>query len=211
MSEEYHFDCPYCHQRVGYTFLEESYPVKLICSHCYRPLIRRQKTAPVTRRRELISKTAFLIHSSRAEDRNALLWVREVFRLYGVRTFIIEEDHRASDWLEKSRDGIDQHELVILLLTKRYQCMDDSGQLRWKGPDKCYDETAMAFMRGRDIMALVERDVDPGRVLDRVTWCYFFARGDDGNVESIADGREFFQNLDQYVGNVKMPPVTYSL
>lgn len=209
MSNEHYFDCPRCHQRVDYRFFEESYPVKLICFHCYQPLIRRRKTGSVKKRREQISKTAFLIHSSKTEDRHALRWVREIFRFYGVKTSIVEEDTRALDWLQKSKEGIDQNDFVVVLLTKRYQYQDDSGQLKWKGPDKCYDEIAMAFALERQVIALVEKDVDPGRVLERVAWCYFFERGDDGAIASIEDGQELFQKLDQDLGNVTIPPVTY--
>ena len=207
-SEEY-FECPHCNQRVDFRFFEEAYPVKLICCHCYRPLIRRSKNGPITIRRERIKETGFLIHSSKVEDRNILSWLREILRLYGVKTYIIEEDARAIDWLHKSREGIDQHQLIVVLLSKRYQYLDDSNELKWKGPDKCYDEIAMAFQRYRQIIALVEKDVDPGRVLERVAWCYFFERDENGDGISIKDGIQLFIRLDQFLDNVVTDDVTY--
>jgi len=126
-----------------------------------------------------------------------------------VKTSIVEEDNRPLDWLHKSKENIDQNNFIIALLTKRYQFKDDSSQLKWKGPDKCYDEIAMSFMWGKDIIALVEEGVDPGRVLERVAWCYFFKRGNRGAIKSIKDGNELFQRLDEFLGNVVLPPVTY--
>jgi len=70
--------------------------------------------------------------------------------------------------------------------------------LKWKDPDKCYDEIAMSFMQGKDIIALVEKGVDP----ERVAWCYSFERGDNGAIKLIEEGHKFFKRLDRYVGNV---------
>jgi hypothetical protein len=209
MSNLQRFNCPYCHKRTQYEVIEEIYPVKMICYHCYKPVIQDKKSQPVKRRKETISRTAFLIHSSKSEDNYLLNWVRRVFRLYGVSTYIVEEDSRALDFLQKSKDGIEQTDFVVVLLTKRYKYKDDSGQWKWKGPDKCYDEIAMSYMRGKDMFALIEKGIDPGRVLERVAWYKIFRRVKK-NVK-IENGYELFQTLDTYIGNVKLPAVTYKL
>jgi len=208
MSNLQHFNCPYCHKRIRYEVVEETYPVKMICYYCYKPVIQYKKSQPIKRRKETISRTAFLIHSSKSEDNYLLNLVRRIFRLYGVSTYIVEEDSRAMDFLQKSKDGIEQTDFVVVLLTKRYK-YKDLGQWKWKGPDKCYDEIAMSYMRGKDIFALIEKDVDPGRVLERVAWYKIFKR--IGKNIEIENGYELFQTLDTYLGNVRLPGVTYKL
>lgn len=112
------FNCPYCHKRIEYEVVGETYPVKMICYHCYKPVIQDKKNRPVKRRKETIAKTAFLIHSSKSEDNYLLNWVRRVFRLYGVSTHIVEEDSRALDFLQKSKDGIEQNDFVVVIFFK---------------------------------------------------------------------------------------------
>ncbi|MCJ7559720.1 toll/interleukin-1 receptor domain-containing protein [Candidatus Bathyarchaeota archaeon] len=148
---------------------------------------------------EQLRKSAFLIHSSKEEEKDLLNWFRILLQLYGVSTLIIEEDSRSNvDWLQKSLDGIEHTNFVLAFLTKRYQFLDDNGQARgWKAPDKCYDEIAIAFARKRDLFALVEKSVDPGMVLEQRAWCYEFHRE-----PSVQIDIKLFQQLDSYMGNL---------
>ena len=143
-----------------------------------------------------IVKKAFLIHSSKPKERELLDQFRELVKTYGVNTFIIEEDPRSVDWLQKSLDGITSSDFVLAFLTKRYQFTDEKGSIAgWKAPDKCYDEIAMAFALRKDILALVEKDVDPGKVLETRAWCYRFERE-----PKFKAGTKFFLFLDKYLG-----------
>ena len=184
--------------------------MKMTCRACYKPVILDGAGQPVRRRREAITKTAFLIHSSRAEDRHVLVWVRHILNLYGVSTVIVEEDARPLDFLEKSRHAVDENELVVALLTKRYRYEDEaSREMKWKGSDKCYDEIAMSFMRSREMFAFVEEGVDPGRILERVWWYAVFRRR--GRNLTIENGQDLFQRLELYTGSIKWPAVVYKL
>lgn len=198
------FKCPNCDSNVILNYVE-TYPllsIETICDHCYFPLAFDPIKKEIKIRRKPIQKRAFLIHSAKKEDESLLKWFRGIVDLYGVSTHIIEEDRRSQpDWLQKSIDGIRSTEFVLVLLTKRYQYRDESGLLRWKGPDKCYDEIAMSFalgtvLGGRDIFALVEKDVDPGRVLEARAWYYTLER----EYQKFGIDIEFFLKLDEYTG-----------
>ena len=193
----YKFHCPNCSfdGNVETLATYEPLSIRVICPECYYPEIYkpREKTGEI--RVEPIKKKAFLIHSSKGEERELLDWFRELLRLYGVNTFIIEEDPRSVDWLQKSLDGITSADFVLVFLTKRYQFTDEEGQVAgWKAPDKCYDEIAMAFALRKDILAFVEKEVDPGRVLETRAWCYRFERE-----PKFKAGTEFFLFLDSYI------------
>ncbi len=75
--------------------------------------------------------------------------------------------------------------------------MDEKGQIAgWKAPDKCYDEIAMSFALGKNILSLVEKGVDFGRVLENRMWCHRFEREPKFKADT-----GFFANLDFYAGN----------
>lgn len=205
----YDFVCPDCDSKLTLERIETSTPlsIKTICCECYYPLIFSPMASSEQQtkiRAEYIRKTAFLIHSAKAEDKNLLDWFRTVVKLYGVSTAIIEEDRRSHlDWLQKSIDGIKSAHFVLVLLTKRYQSTDEAGLSIWKAPDKCYDEIAMSFalattLGGKDILALIEKDVDPGRVLETRAWSYKF----DRSSKKLKIDLEFFQTLDRYMDNI---------
>ena len=100
------------------------------------------------------------------------------------------------DWLQKSLDGITSADFILVFLTKRYQFTDEKGQIAgWKAPDKCYDEIAISFALRKDILALVEKGVDPGRVLETRAWCYRFEKE-----PKFKAGTEFFKFLVSYLG-----------
>jgi hypothetical protein len=149
------------------------------CNGCYYPI----RVYPTEKRSEIvireIVKRAFLIHSSEKKEKIILDYFRALLKLYGVETLIIETDPRPVDWLQKSLDGIKNGDFVIAFLTKRYQFANDSGAISgWKAPDKCYDEIAIAFALEKQILALVEEEVEPGNVLSTRAWCYGFARNE---------------------------------
>lgn len=195
----YEVSCPNCSTEnlVDFLLRRESPSVIIYCCRCFYPIDynTREETAEI--RVTPIRKKAFLIHSSKPGEKKLLVEFRELLRLYGVNTFVIEEDPRSVDWLQKSLDGITSSDFVLVFLTKRYQFTDEKGSIvGWKAPDKCYDEIAMSFALGRDIIALVEKEVDPGKVLETRAWCYRFERK-----PKFKDAGEFFVFLDKYVGN----------
>jgi len=208
MSKAYYeFTCPNCKNSLTLEQVQTWAPleVKTICNQCYFPLRFYPERGEADIRIEYIRKTAFLIHSAKKEEKNLLDWFRYVVGLYGVSTHIIEEDPRSQpDWLQKSLDGIRSSQFIFVLLTKRCQYTDpESELLKWKAPDKCYDEIAMAFalgtmLGGRDIFALVEKGVDPGRVLEARAWYYIL----DREYEPFQVEIEFFHKIDAYMGNV---------
>lgn len=196
----YEFSCPNCGYELKIEFISRyvPYTIKTICEKCYHPLSFHPKEKVAEIRMELLRKTAFLIHSAKPEDKTLLDWLRGVLVLYGISTKIIEEDPRSVDWLQKSLDGINSTQFVLVFLTKRYQYMNESGRLiGWKAPDKCYDEIAISFALGKDIYALGEKQVDLGRVLETRAWCYRFERDHEAHIDI-----EFFAKLDSYVGNI---------
>ena len=195
----YEFLCPNCSAEGTFNIFmtQEPVTVKIVCHMCCYPIIYkpREKTSEILV--VPIKKKAFLIHSSKPGEKSFLKWFRELVGLFGVNTFVIEEDPRSVDWLQKSLDGINSADFVLVFLTKRYQFTDEKGQIAgWKAPDKCYDEIAMSFARRKDILALVEKEVDPGRVLETRAWCYRF----DREPKFKADP-EFFKFLATYLGN----------
>ena len=200
----YEFDCPNCHQHLPIDQIETytPYEIQTVCVQCYLPLSFYPEQNVAKIRTKPIGKTAFLIHSAEEEDKDVLDWLRSVVNLYGVSTRIIEEDRRTQpDWLQKSIDGIRSSQFVLVLLTKRYQYYREDGSLGWKAPDKCYDEIAMAFalgtiLGGKEMFALVENDVDAGKVLPERAWYYRIDRQPKGVKADI----EFFLKLDEYTG-----------
>lgn len=188
--------CPNCSNEgsVSYFWQHEHPNFLAVCGKCSFPLVfdTKKKTAEI--RVEPIKKRAFLIHSSKPNEKKLLNWFRELVKLYGVSTNIIEEDPRSIDWLQKSLEGITSADFVLVFLTRRYQFTDESGKIGWKAPDKCYDEIAMAFASHKDIFALVEKEVDSGRVLDTRAWCYRFER--EPELEADAN---FFIRIDKYL------------
>lgn len=194
----YKVDCPNCstENRADFLLSRESPTVMIVCYECSYPMSynTREKTVeiPVIP----IKKKAFLIHSSKSGEKELLAEFRELIRLYGVNTFVIEEDPRSVDWLQKSLDGITSSDFVLVFLTKRYQFTDEKGSIAgWKAPDKCYDEIAISFALRKDILALVEKEVDPGKVLDTRAWCYRFERE-----PKLKCGTDFFLFLAKYMG-----------
>lgn len=176
-------------------FWQHEHPrFNVVCGGCNFPLVfdTKKKTAEI--RVASTKKKAFLIHSSKPKEKKLLNWFRELMKLYGVSTNIIEEDPRSIDWLQKSLEGISSADFVLAFLTKRYQFTDETGKMGWKAPDKCYDEIAMAFASHKDIFALVENEVDSGRVLDTRAWCYRFER----KPELKADP-DFFLRIAEYL------------
>jgi hypothetical protein len=178
---KFDYCCPNC-KHIG--FLTAILPVKPMsidswCGICYYPISIDIKENATEIQGIGISKNAFLIHSSDKKDKDILDYLMVLLKLHGVETFVIEDDARSVDWLEKSLDGISNKDFVIAFLTKRYQYSDASGKITgWKAPDKCYEEIAIAFALRKKIIALVENDVDPGNVLKTRAWCYSFSRTD---------------------------------
>ena len=175
----------------------ESSTVKVVCYECSHPI--RYNTQEKTAELDItpIKKKAFLIHSATPRERELLAGFRQLIRLYGVNTFVIEEDPRSVDWLQKSLDGIGSSDFTLVFLTKRSQFADEKGALiGWKAPDKCYDEIAIAFALHKDILALVEKEVDPGRVLETRAWCYRFEREPKFKADI-----NFFLFLGSYLGD----------
>jgi hypothetical protein len=173
------FTCPNCSAEgvVETIYLELPKTFKTWCGTCYYPL----NIFPRENRAEIfmsdIVSSAFLIHSSNKREKKMLDYFRALLKLYGVDTFIIESDPRPVDWLQKSLDGIKNSDFVISFLTKRCRFTDELGKIvGWKAPDKCYEEIAIAFALEKRILALVEREVDPGNVLSTRAWCFGFER-----------------------------------
>jgi len=194
----YKFVCPNCSERLHIEMISLKEPSTVLsrCGSCHFPFRYHTKDKRTEIRVEKIEKKAFLVHSVNAEEKKLLTWFRELLRLYGVATTVIEEDPRPIGWLQKSLDGITSADFVLAFLTKRYQFLDKSGQVAgWKAPDKCYDEVAIAFALGKDLFALVEKEVDSGRVLETRAWCYPFER--DSPIKADCG---FFERLDFYVG-----------
>lgn len=196
--------CPNCNRqlKMDYVALEVPESLSSFCPFCYYPLksFPRENRAEI--RLERIKKTAFLIHSSKQEEKNLLDWFKSVIQLYGVRTHVIEEDHRSVDWLQKSLDGIRSSDFALAFLTKRYQYANETGVVSgWKAPDKCYDEVAISFAHNKDLYALIEDGVDSGNVLASRAWCYNFGKKTavEGSEAPIVANSEFFQVLDNYV------------
>jgi hypothetical protein len=180
----------------------EKYPPKRIltfCVNCFFPLYFYPQNNNSEIRTENIKKSAFLIHSAVPEDRDLLKQFRSILGLHGVATHIIEDDPRPIDFLQKSFDGIKNAQFTVVLLTKRYQFTNEKGLVGWKGADKCYDEIAMSFAFGRDIFAIVEKEVDPGRVLEARAWYYNFER------DPLRIPIEFFSKLAGYLGSEMEP------
>ena len=195
----YKMRCPNCSTENQATFLTSYEPlsVVLVCYQCSCPMKYnpREKTVEL-RVAPTMTKKAFLIHSAKPEERKLLAQFRDLLTLYGVKSFVIEEDPRSVDWLQKSLDGITSSDFVVVFLTKRYQFTDEKGSVAgWKAPDKCYDEIAISFALRKDILALVEKDVDPGRVLEMRAWCYRFEREPKFKADPA-----FFIFLDEYLG-----------
>jgi hypothetical protein len=175
--------------------LTEPDSAKAFCPECYFPLRYYPKEGKTEIRMEPITKRAFLIHSSKPEEKSLLDWLRSLLKLYGIATTIIEEDPRSVDWLQKSLEGITSADFVLVFLTKRYQFVDESGNVAgWKAPDKCYDEIAISFALRKDLFALVEREVEPGNVLRTRAWCYRFEEDSPIKVDY-----DFFEKIEEYL------------
>src|SRR3989304_2119089 len=198
-KRSYQLCCPNCSRNFNITSIELEAPKKMPtwCFYCYYPL----NFYPIEKRVEIaineITKNAFLIHSSEAGEKELLDWFIALLRLYGVQTHIIETDPRPVDWLQKSLDGILAADFAIALLTKRYQFLGESGEIKgWKAPDKCYDEIAISFALQKPICVLVEKDVDSGNVLNTRAWCYKFTKNADIEPPApIKADIDFFQQL----------------
>ena len=198
---EYNITCPNCSKIGVIEFLApiEQESVAATCLECYFPLRFFPSSNTTEIRFVPIKKTAFLIHSSKPNERKDLDDFRSLMHLYGVSTKIIEEDPRSVDWLQKSLDGIKESDFVLVFLTKRCQFTDESGKIvGWKAPDKCYDEIAISFALKKDILALVEEGVDPGRVLETRAWCFRFSREPKLLIDIT-----FFDRVDVYTGATK--------
>jgi len=194
----YRLCCPNCSAESTFSVLQQHEPltVRAICGDCCYPAIYNTQKKTLELLPEPVKKKAFLIHSAKPGERNILVGFRELLRLYGVNTFVIEEDPRSVDWLQKSLDGITSSDFVLAFLTKRHQFLDEKGSIvGWKAPDKCYDEIAISFALHKDILALVEKEVDPGRVLETRSWCYRFEK----ELKFRADP-DFFVFLVSYLG-----------
>jgi hypothetical protein len=205
MSRKHHEAiCPNCSKTIGMDYVAQEVPefVYSLCPFCYYPL----KGVPQENRAEIriepVKKIAFLIHSSKREEKYILDWFRYLVGFYGVKTQIIEEDHRSVDWLQKSLDGIKSSNFVLALLTRRYQYADEKGVISgWRAPDKCYDEIAISFALNKDLYALVEHSVDSGNVLNSRAWCYGFEKKTafQKTESPIVADRDFFRVLDQHI------------
>jgi len=201
-TQNFRFNCPNCGTELEISlFTPVSDVFSFTCQHCYYPLNLYPLQNVAEMRREPVRKNAFLIHSSKKEDAPLVSQVAFLLLLHGVNTIKIEDDPRTErDWLQKSIDGIRNSNFVIAVLVRRYPFTDESGKFLYKGPDKCYDEIAMAFALGtiwghKDMFGLVEEGVDPGRVLEQRAWCHSFTRGYD----KLRIDSEFFDKLDGYV------------
>jgi hypothetical protein len=201
-KREYHYACPNCSTPLIATRIDLEIPKEFNCHACPKCFYPQKYYSSENRaeiRIEKIKKTAFLIHSSKPEEKELLSWFRALLKLYGIGTRIIEEDPRSIDWLQKSLDGINSTDFVISFLTKRYQYANEVGAIQgWKAPDKCYDEIAIAFALHKDLFALVEKDVAAGNVLATRAWCYSFEKKVEGDIPIGAD-QQFFVVLDDYV------------
>lgn len=199
-KREFEFTCPNCStsNKVKGIFLENPKVLSTWCTTCYYPVDIYPSENISRISISEIQKRAFLIHSSDRSEKQILDYFRALLKLYGIETFIIETDPRPVDWLQKSLDGIKNADFVIAFLTKRYQFANESGNLRgWKAPDKCYDEIAIAFALQKQILALVEKEVDSGNVLNTRAWCYEFSRTETNQGKSpiVIDGGFFAQML----------------
>lgn len=195
------FSCPNCKTNLAYDIFHKEIPKEflVICTSCYFPLLYHTKQARVEISSEKSKKRAFLVHSAKAEDLSLLEWFRGLLRRYGVSSVIVEEDTRVEpDWLTKSLYAIKTTNFTIPFLTKRYQFTDESGLAGWKAPDNCYDEIAISFAKQRDLIALLEKDVDSGNVLQTRAWCYRFERKPTPGAPITAD-LGFFERLLNYV------------
>jgi hypothetical protein len=206
------FSCPNCNSPLRIELILQDAKVQMMdafathCSSCYHPLIYYPKQNRAEIRIEKPSKKAFLIHSSKREDKAELDWLRTLLKLYGILTIVIEDDKRAKvDWLQKSLDGIRKTDFVIAFLTKRYQFTNEQHKYVWKAPDKCYDEITMSFTMDRTIFALVENETDPGRVLEDRAWFYLFSKQPTTAGAPITADIEFFDSLDRYVNHQYVP------
>lgn len=201
-KHKFTYVCPNCSKSLSVDYVGLELPKVFrvhACPFCYYPRTYYPSENRCEIRTEPIKRVAFLIHSSKSEEKQLLEWFRALLRLYGVETRVIEEDPRSVDWLEKSLDGINATNFVISFLTKRYQYANESGVIQgWKAPDKCYEEIAIAFALHKDLFALVEKDVAAGNVLQTRAWCYPFEKKTRGNTPIEAD-RQFFIVLDDYV------------
>ncbi len=181
-KQEFKVICPNCKKKMKLSsiYLELPQRVHTTCGACYYPLIHYPKKQETEIAFYDAHKFAFLIHSSDKSEKNLLDYFRQLLKMYGIETFIIENDNRSVDWLQKSLDGIKKADLVIAFLTKRYQFCDVSGNVTgWKAPDKCYEEVAISFALQKEILALVEKDVEMGNILETRAWCYRFERGEE--------------------------------
>lgn len=201
-TETFRFTCPNCKTALEVNlFTPVPIALRFTCYDCCYPLYLYPLQNTVEIRREPVRKNAFLIHSSKKEDEPFVSQIAFLLMLYGVQTVKIEDDPRTErDWLQKSIDGIRDSHFAIAVLFKRYQFIDESGRFQYKAPDKCYDEIAMAFALGtiwghKDILGLVEENVDPGRILEQRTWCHSFTRDN----RQLKIDSEFFVKLDSYL------------
>jgi hypothetical protein len=199
------FTCPNCSAVLELDDIALELPpfYKTLCIFCYYPLILYPRENRAEFSIEERKKTAFLVHSSKSEEKTLLGWFRALMNLYGTATRVIEEDHRSVDWLQKSLDGIKSADFVLAFLTKRYQFMDEAGKIQgWKAPDKCYEEIAISFALNKDIYALVENEVDSGNVLKTRAWCYQFKKKSSPTTTPIEAEVEFFRVFSNYVRGI---------
>ena len=154
-----------------------------------------EKTLELQLSFEQPKKKAFLIHSSKPEEKPLLYWFMSLLCYYGTIAVIIDPNPQVkADLLKKSLDAIADTNFVISFLTSRYQCTDETGKIIFKAPDKCYDEIAMSYAKGKEHFALVEENVDSGRVLHDRTWVYRFKKTPTKNAPITAD-TDFFKKL----------------
>ncbi len=201
---ELRYVCPNCDFLLDFEMMVQQIPDEFInyCPSCYFPHHYNVKEKKAKVRIQNLHKRAFLIHSSKREDKYTIDWLKLLLKQFGISSALIEQDVRVKvDWLQKSVDAIKNSDFVIAFLTKRYQYTNESREIvGWKAPDKCYDEVAMSFAMQKDLFGLIEKGVDSGRVLEARAWCYQFEMipSKNGLFQLKAD-LDFFKRLDVYV------------
>jgi len=116
---------------------------------------------------------AFIAHSFDQKDRQITLKLKRTLIALGVRpvTGDVGVGSPAEQVLKKMRES----DFVIVLLTKRFPIMGESGR-EWMSSEWIYNEIGMAYALKKPMIFLCERGIRPGGIKESVGGIHYFKR-----------------------------------
>lgn len=116
---------------------------------------------------------AFIAYSFDQRDRQITLKLKRILIELGVRP--IPGDIGVDPPAEQVLKKMNQSDFVIVLLTKRYPIMGESGK-RWMTSEWIYNEIGMAYTLKKPMIFLCERGLRSGGIKESVAGIQYFKR-----------------------------------